>query len=46
MTDKTYTKQELEEMTNALLAEDNKKKKAEAKGGRAVSGRGGDQGGR
>lgn len=31
MTDKTYTKQELEEMTNALLAEDNKKKKAEAK---------------
>lgn len=26
MTDKTYTKQELEEMTNALLAEDNKKK--------------------
>ena len=31
MTDKTYTKQELEEVTNALLAEDNKKKKAEAK---------------
>ena len=31
MTDKTYTKQELEEMTNALLAEDNKKKKVEAK---------------
>ena len=37
MTDKTYTKQELEEMTNALLAEDNKKKKAEAKAAEQVS---------
>ena len=27
MTDKTYTKQELEAMANALLAEDDKKKK-------------------
>ena len=43
MTDKTYTKQELEEMTNALLAEDNKKKKAEANDRALISGRGGDQ---
>ena len=27
MTDKTYTKQELETMANALLAEDDKKRK-------------------
>ena len=30
MSDKTYTKQEMEEMANALLAEDDKKKKAAA----------------
>ena len=30
MTDKTYTKQELEEMANALLAEDEKKKKVQS----------------
>ena len=31
MTDKTYTQNELEEMANALLAEDDKNKKADAK---------------
>ena len=31
MSDKTYTKQEMEEMANALLAEDDKKKKAAAR---------------
>ena len=31
MTDKTYTQKELEEMANALLAEDDKSKKADAK---------------
>ena len=36
MTDKTYTQKELEEMANALLAEDDKNKKADAKSAEAA----------
>ena len=36
MTDKTYTKKELEEMANALLTEDDKSKKADAKSAEAA----------
>lgn len=36
MTDKTYTQKELEEMANALLTEDDKSKKADAKSAEAA----------